>query len=370
MIEVSKLFKLLKKSGIDFFSGVPDSILKNTKYELEKKNRKQHIVAANEGSAIASCIGYFLSTKKLSCAYMQNSGLGNAINPLISIAHKKVYSIPILLMIGWRGSPGTQDEPQHIVKGNITTKLLKLLNIKYCIINNENDLIKLKELIKFSKKNNVVVACLIKKDTLLKKDKLKKLKNKFTGISREIFIKKLLQNINRKTNLISTTGYTSRELHQIRLKYNLKNGKDFYMVGGMGHSSMVALGNSIHTNRQVICLDGDGSMIMHLGAIGNIGYSAKNNYKHILLNNFSHESVGGQKTISSNLDFEKIVIGLGYKKYFCINNEKKINKITKKFIRSKGPSLLEVKIKPGSMHDLLRPKNLIKIKKKFMLKKN
>jgi phosphonopyruvate decarboxylase len=109
---------------------------------------------------------------------------------------------------------------------------------------------------------------------------------------------------------------------------------------------------------------------MHLGSIGNIGYSAKNNYKHILLNNFSHESVGGQKTISSNLDFEKIVIGLGYKKYFYINNEKKINKITKKFIRSKGPSLLEVKIKPGSMHDLLRPKNLIKIKKKFMLKKN
>ena len=143
MINVNKLFKFLNKNGINFFSGVPDSILKNTKWYLENKNKKQHIIAANEGSAIASCIGYFLATGKLSCAYMQNSGLANAINPLISIAHKKVYSVPIFLMIGWRGSPGIKDEPQHLTKGSITLKLLKLLNIKYCILNNENDFLNL-----------------------------------------------------------------------------------------------------------------------------------------------------------------------------------------------------------------------------------
>ena len=149
MINVDTFFKFLENNGINFFSGVPDSVLKNSKKFLEKKNKEQHIISANEGSAIASFVGYFLSTNKLPCAYMQNSGLGNAINPLISIAHKNVYSIPILLLIGWRGAPGLNDEPQHQVNGAITPKLLKILDIKYCILNNINDFKKLKQLIKF-----------------------------------------------------------------------------------------------------------------------------------------------------------------------------------------------------------------------------
>ena len=368
MINVNKLFKFLNKNGINFFSGVPDSILKNTKWHLEKKNKKQHIIAANEGSSIASCIGYFLATGKLSCAYMQNSGLANAINPLISIAHKKVYSIPIFLMIGWRGFPGVKDEPQHLVKGSITLKLLKLLNIKYCILNNENDFINLKKLINFSKKNNTSVACLLKKNILVSKNKSSSNGSIKSDIVRENFIRILLENVNSKTNLISTAGYASRELYQVRQKYNLRKGSDFYMVGGMGHSSMVALGASLYTNKQVICLDGDGSMIMHMGSITNIGYCAKNNYKHILLNNFSHESVGGQKTASENLNFKQLIEGAGYKKYFYLNKKKNISKIIKKFITSTGPCLLEVVIKQGAMKELLRPKNLISIKNKFMNK--
>ena len=366
MINVNKLFKFLNKNGINFFSGVPDSILKNTKWYLENKNKKQHIIAANEGSAIASCIGYFLATGKLSCAYMQNSGLANAINPLISIAHKKVYSVPIFLMIGWRGSPGIKDEPQHLTKGSITLKLLKLLNIKYCILNNENDFLNLKKLINFSKKNNTTVACLLKKNILVSKNKFNQNNYIKSGIRRENFIKTLLEEINSKTNLVSTTGYTSRELYQVRLKYNLRKGSDFYVVGGMGHSSMVALGTSLYKNIPVICLDGDGSMIMHMGSIANIGYCAKNNYKHILLNNFSHESVGGQKTVSENLNFQLLSKGAGYKKYFYLNKQKEMSKIIKKFLISKGPCLLEVIIKQGAMKELLRPKNLIKVKYKFM----
>jgi len=364
MINVKNLFKFIEKNKINFFSGVPDSILKNTKDYLERKNKQNHIIAANEGSAVSSCIGYFLATSKIGCAYMQNSGLANAINPLISIAHEKVYSIPLLLLIGWRGAPGDKDEPQHLVKGSITTKILKLLKIKYLILESEKDFKKLGELIKFSRKNNSIVACLIKKNILNSKNNNNK--NKLSGISRENFLKSLLTNINNSTNLISTTGYTSRELYQLRKKYYLKKGKDFYMVGGMGHSSMVALGVSLHSSKDTICLDGDGSMIMHMGSIANIGTYAKKNYKHILLNNFSHESVEGQKTFSENLNFEKISSGAGYKKYFYLDKEKNIKKILKKFLICLGPCFLEVKIKQGVMKNLLRPNDLIKIKKNFM----
>ena len=178
----------------------------------------------------------------------------------------------------------------------------------------------------------------------------------------------MLKEINSKTKLISTTGYTSRELNQIREKYNLKKGKDFYMVGGMGHSSMVALGASMENNKQVICLDGDGSMIMHMGSLANIGYYGKKNYKHILLNNYSHESVGGQKTFSENLNFEALAKGVNYKKYFYLKNKKDSKIILKKFLKSNGPSLLEVVIRSASMKKLSRPKNLIKVKKEFMNK--
>ena len=369
MINVNNFFKFLNNSGIKFFSGVPDSILKNTRFHLEKKGNRQHITTANEGLAIASCVGYFLSTGKLSCAYMQNSGFGNAINPLVSIAHKKVYSVPIFLMIGWRGAPGIKDEPQHMSKGAITLKLLKLLNIRYCILNSEKDFFNLKKLITYSKKNKVVVACLIKKNSLIS-GKNNKFKNNIqSGLQRENFIVTLLQNIKSSAKIISTTGYASRELYQIRQKYNLKKGNDFYMVGGMGHASMTALGVSLNSTKQVICLDGDGSMIMHMGSLANIGNFAKKNYKHILLNNFSHESVGGQKTFSENLDLRKITKGMGYKKYFYLNKKSSVTKVLNKFLLSKGPSFLEVIIKKGTMKNLLRPKNLLEIKKKFMKKK-
>ena len=367
MILVDNLFKFLNKNKVNFFTGVPDSILKKTKNYLETKNKKIHITASNEGSAIATAIGYHLATKKIPCVYMQNSGLGNAINPLISIAHKKVYSIPMVLMIGWRGVPGSKDEPQHLAKGAITIKLLKLLGIKCCILNSEKDFIKLKKLLDFSKKNNSIIACLIKKNILNAKIAVNKTKNK-KAILREDFIKLLLENIDNKTNIISTTGFASRELHQARKKYSLGKGKDFYMVGGMGHSSMVSLGSSIFTKRQTICLDGDGSAMMHMGSLASIGNFVNKNYKHIILNNYGHESVGGQKTYSEKVNFKLVSKGAGYKNYFYLNKNKEIKNIIKKLILSNGPSLLEVDIAQKSMFNLLRPKNFYKIKKNFMSK--
>ena len=369
MIEVKKLFSFLKKKNIDFFAGVPDSILKKTKEYFDKLDKK-HLITANEGSAISVCIGHYLSTGKLACAYMQNSGLGNAINPLASIAHQKVYSIPILLIIGWRGAPGTKDEAQHEVKGKITRKLLKLLNIKFCEVKTYKDFKKLDNLIKFSKKFKCPVACLIKKDILFDKKSYKKSKKKFnSGIKRETFLNSLLGKVNLKSKIISTTGYTSRELFQIRKHKNTHyQGNDFYMVGGMGHASMVSLGVAMNNKRDIICLDGDGSLSMHMGSLTTIGFKKLKNFKHIILNNRSHESVGGQNTNLENLDLNKLSKSCGYKNYFFLDNERIMKRIIFNFLKSKGPSLLEVKIKLGTIQNLGRPKKLNFIKSKFMVR--
>ena len=205
---------------------------------------------------------------------MQNSGLSNALNPLISIAHKKVYSIPLILIIGWRGSPRISDEPQHNVKGQITKQILKLLNIRYTIIRSTKDIIKFDQQIKKAKKDKSIVACLIEQGTL-KKSRLKIIKKDYYKLDKEFFLKALLENINDKSKIISSTGYNSRELMYLRNKYSFNKTKDFYMVGGMGHTSSVALGYSLFNRNKTICVDGDGSFLMHLGSIKTIGTFSK-----------------------------------------------------------------------------------------------
>jgi len=365
MIFVENLIKYLKKNKIDFFTGVPDSILKNFSSHLEKYTQKKHVIATNEGSAASIGIGHYLATKKVPCIYLQNSGLSNAMNPLISIAGKKVYSIPLFLLIGWRGSPNKVDEPQHLAKGQITRNLLRLLKIDHCILRKENDLKMLNKLIKKSYEKKSIVACLIERDTLVIKKKQKKI-NTNNLILRSDFIKEFLNLIPKKCRVISTTGYTSRELMELRkIKKNSK-GKDFYMVGGMGHSSSVAIGYSLNSKKQTFCLDGDGATLMHLGPLRTIGFLKKKNFKHIILNNNSHESVGGQTTTAEGIDFKKLSSSLGYVGYYKIKEYKEINTILKKFINTNGPSLLEVEIKNKSLKNLSRPKNFINIKENFI----
>ena len=365
MIFAEDLLKILKKNEISFFTGVPDSVLKN----LSNKFKKNHISVNNEGTAVSLAIGYYLSTKKIPCIYMQNSGLGNAINPLISIAHKDVYSIPTVLIIGWRGSPKSKDEPQHIAKGKITKELLKLIGIKYCILRKKSDLKKFETQIKYAKKHKKSVACLIEKGSIIQKkiNKIKKIPNTFK-IKRYDFILNLIREIKVKSKIISSTGYISRELDSI-LKLNKSNLiKPFYMVGGMGHSSAVTAGLSLNSKVQNICLDGDGALLMHLGSMGIISKFSGKKFKHILLRNNSHESVGGQTTNSDHVDFKKLSISLGYKSYFKIEKLSKYKNILKKFLNEKKPSFLEVKIKSGSITNLSRPKNLKLIKENFMKK--
>ena len=310
MIDAKNLFLFLKKNKINFFTGVPDSILKNFIYILDSNKKKsKHIIAANEGSAVALAVGNYLATKKPALVYMQNSGLGNAINPLISICHSKVYSIPLILMIGWRGSPKENDEPQHQLKGKITPLILKLLNIKFSVLNNFKDFKKIKNLINYAKHKKRPVAFLVKNKTLSADGNFKKNNKLKNCLTREEVINELLSIIKKKTRIISTTGYTSRELFQIRKNKKYKKGIDFYMVGGMGHSSMTALGYSLSSKNQVVCLDGDGSLIMHMGSLISTGLKSKSNFKHILLNNGSHESVGDQKIDTFKVNFKNISKG-------------------------------------------------------------
>ena len=370
MVSVEKIINTLKSKNINFFTGVPDSTLKLLIKKIDKTNGAKHYPAFNEGSAISLGIGYNLATSRMPCVYLQNSGLSNAINPLISIAHKKVYSIPMLLIIGWRGSPSQNpDEPQHNVKGKITPDILNLLNIKNRVLRTDKDLDKIKKLINYGIKNKQPVACLIERNILIDRSVSRVEQNKKinirSDISRENVIINLLNEIKKNSKIISTTGYTSRELHQLRKIRKLKKGKDFYMVGGMGHSSMVALGLSLSTKNPIICLDGDGSLLMHLGSLRSAGLFGQKNYIHILLNNASHESVGGQSTFSQNFKFNDMAKIAGYKKVYSINKVSKLKLTLKKIIKSSGPSFLEIKIKPGAISNLKRPKDFIKIKKIF-----
>ena len=367
MIDAKNLFLFLKKNKINFFTGVPDSILKNFIYILDSNKKKtEHIITANEGSAVALAAGNYLATKKPALVYMQNSGLGNAINPLISICHSKVYSIPLILMIGWRGGPKENDEPQHQLKGKITPSILKLLNIKFSVLNSFKDLKKIENLINYSKFKKRPVAFLVKNNILHLKTSVKNSVKLKDYLTREIVINELLSKINKNTKIISTTGYTSRELFQIRKEKKYKNGKDFYMVGGMGHSSMMSLGYSLGSKNQVICLDGDGSLIMHMGSLISTGLKSNSNFKHILLNNGSHESVGDQKIDTFKVNFNNISKAFGYKNYYFAKNNLSFNKNLKFFLKSKGPSFFEVYIRSKSTKNLSRPKDLSKIIENFI----
>jgi phosphonopyruvate decarboxylase len=363
MINPKKLINTFRNVGITQYVGVPDSVLKHF---LSIIPEKKNFISNNEGSAVAYGIGHYLSTKKIPLIYMQNSGLGNAINPLISIAHEKVYSIPLLLLIGWRGSPNSNDEPQHQAQGEVTKNILKLLGIKFIIINQDNDLSKIKDLINHSKKNKKPVAILIKNNKFSKVIKIKKIRKKKSNIKRILFLENLLQNIGKKDKIISTTGYTSRELYQIRLNKKLNRGKDFYMVGGMGHASNVALGISKNCKNKIIILDGDGSLLMHLGSLVNCGAISEKNFKYILLNNYTHESVGSQKTLIDKVNLKFLSKAIGFEKYLEIKKKNDINKKIKFFLKTNKKTFLNVKIEEGSIPGLLRPKKFIKIKEIFM----
>lgn len=367
MINSKNLLFFLQKSGIKNFFGVPDSNLKYFINLLDDKKRN-HFICANEGLAVSMGIGYYLATKKTPAIYMQNSGLSNALNPILSIAHSKVYSIPLFLIIGWRGSPGSKDEPQHLVKGKITPSLLKLAGVKTEVIKSDSDFKKIYKLVNYAKRKKCPVAILIKNNSLSKtKNKLRKLvKREKLDITREVVIKELCKQIDKKTYIVSNTGFASRELDKFIRESKNKKIIPFYMIGGMGHTSMVAVSKAIYGKKNnVICIDGDGSLIMHFGSLINTGLLKPSNFKHLLINNYQHESVGGQTTNVDQVNFTEFAKNSGYLN--ILNCKKKINLESKlkSFLKAKEISFMEIKTLPSNSKNLGRPNSFLKIKNNF-----
>jgi phosphonopyruvate decarboxylase len=369
MIKPSHFIQTLKENNIDFFTGVPDSLLKEfCAYTLENIPEKQNIIAANEGNAVAIAAGYHLATNKTAVVYLQNSGQGNTLNPLISLTSKEVYSIPILLVIGWRGQPGIKDEPQHQKQGEITEQLLKTMGIEYKILSKDVEKAKkqIKELAEKSRKEKTPTALIIEKGTF-EEYNLQKQQEKYP-LKREETLEFITKKLKNNEIIVSTTGKTSRELYEIREKNNQTHEKDFLTVGSMGHSSSIALGIALQKpNRQVIIIDGDGSAIMHMGALAINGSTNLKNLKHIIINNGCHESVGGQPTVGNKINLPEIAKACGYKTILKAENKEQLEKLLNILIQKEETVFLEIKVKKGSRKDLGRPKTTpIENKESFM----
>ncbi len=355
-----EFYNILTKSGVTFYSGVPDSLLKYFCYYVDDHvSEDNHIIAANEGSAVALGIGYHLATGGIPLIYLQNSGLGNLINPLLSLADPDVYSTPGVLLIGWRGEPGIEDEPQHKKQGRITIELLEAMEIPYEILSSDLSHDRVTELvfnlIQTSKENNQVVALVAKKDFFQKYQTKAKQSNGY-NLSRERAIHVIADNLSIDDLIISTTGLPSRELFDYRKKKSNTHSRDFLVVGGMGHANQIALGVALkEPKRRVICLDGDGAIIMHMGSLATIGSSKAENLIHIVLNNGAHDSVGGQKTVALDIDLSSIAKDCGYRESLTITNEEEINETLNGIKSKKGPSFIEIRINKGWRKDMGRP---------------
>ena len=360
MINPKIFFNDLKKENITFFTGIPDSLLKSfCAYIADNSELNSHIIAANEGGAVSLGVGYHLATNKVPLIYMQNSGLGNAINPLLSIADKEVYAIPMLLMIGWRGEPHIKDEPQHKKQGRVTIDLLKSMEINYFLLSSDtsNDEARsiLKKAVNLAIKNNSPCALLVRKGSF----ENYKLINQFKGdflLNREQSLKIIVDELDENDVVIATTGVTSRELFEYREKLEQGHEKDFLTVGGMGHANQIALGIALHKpNSQVFCFDGDGAILMHMGSLAiNTNVECKN-LKHIVFNNGAHDSVGGQPTVAHKISISSAAKAFGYDKVLIARNENEIKKSIKDIKEFKGTALLEILINKGFRSNLGRP---------------
>ncbi len=358
MIQPREFFDNLISEGILFFSGVPDSLLKDfCAYVTDHVDDRHHVIAANEGGAVALAAGYYLATGNYALVYMQNSGLGNATNPLLSLADPEVYSIPMLLMIGWRGEPGIHDEPQHVKQGRVTLGLLEAMEIPYLVLDgNTRDWRGLvRSLCDQMRDHERPVAIVVRTDTF-DDYKMGTIDDDSSLLTREEAISIVVERIGDNDIVVSTTGKTSRELFEVRERYSQGHGRDFLTVGSMGHSSQIALGIALQKpNYRVICLDGDGAVLMHAGALAIVGQKAPPNFVHIVINNESHDSVGGQPTASPNVDYVGFAQAMGYRNALRAATSKEIESALAQLLDSEGPSLLEIKTRKGSRQDLGRP---------------
>lgn len=366
MINTENFYNYLIANHIDFFAGVPDSLLANfCACVKDKTSDEKNIITANEGNAVAMCAGYHMSTGKIGLVYMQNSGEGNAVNPLVSLADEDVYSIPMLLVIGWRGEPGKHDEPQHVKQGKITLGLLETMGIAYEILEDDYEK-QVKKAIDYMKKESKPYALVIRKG-LFSEYKLNKEISKYE-LTREDALKTIIDNLSSDDIIVSTTGKTSREIFEIREANKQGHSNDFLTVGSMGHTASIAYGVAIGTDKNVWCIDGDGSFIMHMGSLGVIGSKIPHNFKYILNDNGAHESVGGQPTCSRSLDIPAILKACGFKKVIVAETKEEIGSAIKN-MKNEDKIALVSHTKQGSRDNLGRPTTTPQENKKALMHK-
>lgn len=354
-----KVEKLVEIIGSDFYTGIPDSQLKTLCNYLMNRygiDQKHHIIAANEGNCVALAAGYHLATGKIPVVYMQNSGEGNIINPVVSLLNDRVYAIPMIFIIGWRGEPGVHDEPQHIYQGEVTIKLLEDIGIKSFVIGENTTDKEVEEVMGDYKKilsEGKNVAFVIRKNALFYEGKIK-YENNHTLI-REKVIQHIV-NVTGEDPIISTTGKASRELFETREQNHQSHKYDFLTVGSMGHSSSIALGIAINKpDTKIWCIDGDGALLMHMGSMAVLGANAPQNMVHIIINNEAHETVGGMPTVAQQIDLIAIAKGCRYSYAVCVDNFNDLDKELKAAKFRNGLSFIEIKCSIGAREDLGRP---------------
>ena len=358
MISPKFFIETLGSYGIDFFAGVPDSLLKQVcAYITDHLDERHNIIAANEGCAVGLAAGYHLATGKVGCVYMQNSGEGNVINPLASLADREVYHIPMLLLIGWRGKPGVHDEPQHVKQGKITTGLLNVMGINYEVLSKEEPLAA-KQIAKAARaihENGDVFALVVEKDTFDAYTLQHKAEDIYP-MSREEAIQTVAAAIEEDAAIVSTTGMISRELFEYRAAMGQGHERDFLTVGSMGHASQIALGIAMmKPGRRVYCFDGDGAAIMHMGGMAIVASKQLKNYVHIVFNNGAHDSVGGQPTVGHMISLTRIAEAMGYDDVYRAESIEELKRILQEVRGKEGTLFIEIRVRKGNRKDLGRP---------------
>lgn len=358
MLSPAFFIDTLKTLGVDFYAGVPDSLLKNVcAYITDHFDDRHNIIAANEGGAIGLAAGYHLATGKVGCVYMQNSGQGNVINPLASLTDREVYHIPMLLLIGWRGRPGVHDEPQHVKQGKITTGLLNVMGVNYEVLS-KDEVVAEKQMAKAMESIRLtgdVFALVVEKDTFDSYTLQKNAVNDYE-LTREEAIQMVASAIENDAAVVSTTGMISRELFEYREAQQQGHQRDFLTVGSMGHASQIALGIAMEKpHRRVYCFDGDGAALMHLGGMAIVASKATANYIHVVFNNGAHDSVGGQPTVGHRVDLPAIAKAVGYKDAWRVDTREALSACLQTLPGVEGPVLLEVRVRKGNRKDLGRP---------------
>ena len=359
-MDAQHLLSACRDAGIDFFTGVPDSQLKglcDTLFATFGVESKEHVVAANEGNAIALCAGHYLATGRPGLCYMQNSGLGNAVNPIASLMDQQVYGLPCLLVVGWRGEPGVHDEPQHVKQGQITLSQLELLDVPCMVLDkamSDADFDAAFANLRVHLDAGRTAAIVVKKGAL--SCSLKPRYGNSRTLTREEAASRILRASGEGDVFVSTTGKLSRELFELREAAGQGHEKDFLTVGSMGHASMIALGIALEKpERRVWCLDGDGAALMHLGAMAVLGRKKPANLLHVVINNAAHETVGGMPVCEGTLDLSAMAKAVGYEHIFRAEDDDSLDAALSAAKACGELALIEVMCAVGARADLGRP---------------